>query len=243
MTGMAATRKLRLAVRPVPDKGDGFYDGYYEVLIFVDEVDFLPRTSWNMIGLDPDDILFNGALLPTSEPHEAIVARCDCGVLGCSDLSTTVSANDGLIFWNQRWIGDGLCFEREQYMQEVARATEDYSWELPDRTVLRLLSPLVDQVTLAERGLQYHWCYNHQPEVLTVYLASIPDTHTFMLHIPWQGQRPEQMTQTVAATLGQPPATWLDVEWKNTRWGDHDVPAFLAPHWRRRLAPWQCRQV
>ncbi|HXG66538.1 MAG TPA: hypothetical protein VNO70_15670, partial [Blastocatellia bacterium] len=66
-------QRIQFQVFPSPETND------FEVRFFVNGEDFLGQHWPEMMGMDPDEILFFAALAPRDMPHTAMIARCSCG--------------------------------------------------------------------------------------------------------------------------------------------------------------------
>jgi hypothetical protein len=142
---------LRLEVRPSPETND------HEVRVLVDGEDLINARWPDMIGLDPDDLLVSPSPLRAGTRHDAtVVARCDCGIVGCGSQEVRVVAQGERVLWRFEE-GDELAFAAGAYLTEIECAERDTSWETPDRTAARLVRQGVDRQALARHGLRFDW--------------------------------------------------------------------------------------
>jgi hypothetical protein len=118
----------------------------------------------NWRGFDPDKILGpNSPLVPDDSGHRVAVYRCVCGEAGCGVIAPFVVASpdrkrvswvdfrdyvgvfvgpvtrDVEDFEGKPWNLPEIHFDRDQYLAEVERASNDRSWETPRRRTARLL--------------------------------------------------------------------------------------------------------
>jgi hypothetical protein len=220
-------QSIEFRVLPSPETND------FEVRIFVDGRDLIEKHLPGMMGADPDDVLSFEHLAPRDAPHETMIARCDCGIVGCGSVAATVSSEGDCVIWD---VSGGyprhyrMVFEREQYLRALGQAIGDKSWETQARTAARLLSSLVDRDALAAHDLKYDWASDGNAEgMFTVSLLGPPSHHQVLVHTAWRGESPEQMAQTVAALLREHPSQWPEVTW----FGPTPALPFDGPGWRK----------
>jgi hypothetical protein len=227
---MSRARRISFRVLPSPETND------FEVRVLVDGQDFIKKHWPDMMGMDPDEVLSFDVLEPRDIPHEEVVIRCGCGVVGCGSVSVMISGEGDRVNWDS-WNGDqgnpppeALAFERGQYLKELEQAIADKSWETPDRTAARLLSSMVDRESLAAHGLSFQWATGRiRDDALTVSLEGPPGHHQILVHTPWNKGSPEEVARRAAATLNAHPSRWPDVWW----YGRSTEPLFDGPGWRR----------
>lgn len=226
---MTELKIISFQVVPSPATND------HEVKIFIDGRDFIPQHWPDMMGMDPDDILSYRELSPRTEPHEATVVRCGCGVVGCGSAWVRISPEGDQVIWDN-WQGDKgeppaetLVFDRNQYMRALKDAVEDHSWETPDRTAARILASLVDHDALTTNSLKYQWASGRiRDDALTISLKGPEGCHQILVHVPWNRQSPEELAIEAADLLKTDPNRWPDVAW----YGD-TKPSFSGPAWRK----------
>jgi hypothetical protein len=128
----------------------------------VDAVDPFRNVAVDWLGFDPAEMLGDESpLRPTSFGQRVALKRCSCGEAGCGVIAPVIVASpDGRrISWidfrdytgvfidpvcdeasdyeGKPWKLPDIHFDRAQYLQEVARASADWSWETPRRRVAR----------------------------------------------------------------------------------------------------------
>lgn len=125
---------LRLEVAPEPTNG-------FQVLVHVNDVEMTSAGAG--MGRDPSELLLpHNRLVATEEPHTVIVATCECGEYGCGRTDVTIVREAGTVRWTwsaERPATSDAVFDAEAYDREIARISQDFSWETPDRTAARLV--------------------------------------------------------------------------------------------------------
>jgi len=129
-----------------PESGDD------QVIVLVDGRDLISTIKVDRIGVDPPEFFNQRSLL---EGGDLLIARCGCGVVGCDDLRIQVVVTDNNIIW-QGLYGGAQSFDREQYMQEIAKAASSTEWESMQRRAERLVS-MIDFSPLEEAGYRFEW--------------------------------------------------------------------------------------
>lgn len=137
------------------------------VRILVNGTDPFENVAPGWLGFDPDDILgLYSPLLPGTEERRVAVYRCSCGEAGCGVIAPIITrtADGSSILWRdfrnyageffrplpinlnadlaglgRRWSIADLRFDTRQYIEEIARASQDRTWETPRRRTARLL--------------------------------------------------------------------------------------------------------
>ena len=181
--------RLRITIVPSPSSND------HEVQLFADDQEVI--AGLDGLGLDPDDFFAANAAIVAGKPRDARVGRCDCGVVGCGDLSIRIERDGEEIVWGVA--GTELRFDAAQYDAELARAAADHSWESRERTAERLVRERVDRRALTKAGLVFEWASGRaRPRLFTIALhtTSAPDRQIFV-EVPWSGD----VEQVVAAAL------------------------------------------
>jgi hypothetical protein len=223
-------RQFRIDIRPSPETND------HEVRFFGDGEDIIARFWNDMMGLDPDDILVTPCPLNASvKPHQAIVARCNCGVLGCGSVEVNIerTAEDIEWSWGKPDSPQTLRFVASGYDEEVRRALADSSWETPDRTAARLLADQVDRQALASHGLTFTWASGRvRQSAFSVSLKLEPGPYQILVHRPWSDEPPEEIARQCAAMLREQPSSWLGAEWIPQQ-ANLGAPSLAGPSWRR----------
>ncbi|MCU1451953.1 MAG: acyltransferase [Acidimicrobiales bacterium] len=156
------------------DTGDSWRD---EGLVVIDGRDRLVTiggfpTNGHWIGRRPEDVVgASSCLLPTDEPHDAFVARCDCGMEDCGALVAQIRRVGDRITWDQmrystvdrsgRYPIDAEPFEFDaaQYedaiMQQVVPLT---AWSPTTRQAAQLVNQRMKVADLAEHRLRRPRC-------------------------------------------------------------------------------------
>lgn len=131
---------------PSPETGDD------QVLILVDGCHFISTANNSRIGIDPTGFFNQRSLL---EGGDLLIARCDCGIVGCDDLRIQVVVTGDSVLWQGRH-GSSQAFDREQYVQAIAKAASSTEWESMQRRAERLVS-MIDFSPLEEAGYRFEW--------------------------------------------------------------------------------------
>ncbi|NML07133.1 hypothetical protein [Sphingomonas sp. G-3-2-10] len=126
------TKRLDILVSSSPASND------HQARILVDGVDWLGPDA---LGLDPPELKNQlrreqpQQAVVAVEPVSAIVGRCSCGCVGCSDTVVRIYRYGTTV----EWIGGpvSVAFDAAQYDAEHTRFEVDRSWETLDRTVER----------------------------------------------------------------------------------------------------------
>ncbi|CAG0929682.1 hypothetical protein PLCT1_01108 [Planctomycetaceae bacterium] len=222
---------FQIVVLPSPDTND------HEVRFIADGVDLIESFCEGSLGLDPDDVLLPNALAASSAPHVALIARCDCGVIGCGDIEAEITLVGEVVTWvlgpEQSGTSPILRFAAASYIRELERATADTSWETPDRTAARLLRASVNQEMLAAHDLRFLWASGRvRDHTFTVSLELSPGPYQVLLHIPWRDQSPGAIASEMATVIETPPESWRDVQFFPQRPGLTEPPPIAGPGWR-----------
>ncbi len=230
MGTMECYSKFRIEVRPSLLTND------HEVRFFGDDVDLIARHWSDLIGLDPDDILFAPCPLRASdEPRKATVTRCSCGDIGCCSIEIEVARLAECVAWTWRnaTSEELIRFVATSYDAEVGRMLADTSWETPDRTAARLLATTVDRLSLAREGLSFSWASGRVREAaFSVSLNLEPGPYQILVHLAWNMESPGTISRMFASLLRERPASWIDVEWFPQQ-ANLGPPAMASPSWRR----------
>lgn len=159
----------------------GEHPDWPEVDIVVDRQDPFAKQAADWRGFDPDQILsFHSPLVHDHLGRRVAVRRCSCGEAGCGVTAPVIIASpDGrTISWTDfrgytgvfvgpeadhvpdrgsTWDLAPLQFDRQQYIEEVARATADRSWETDRRKAARLLRDQVRRSNLTIPKGKFEW--------------------------------------------------------------------------------------
>ena len=232
MKGVAveACRSFRIEVSASRESND------HQVRFMADGQDLISRFWKDMLGLDPDEILLTPCpLLPAEEATAVTIARCSCGVVECGSEAVRILRQSGAVEWG---VGKRpnviLTFPAADYEREVLRALSDSGWETPDRTAARLVRTGADMTLLRQRGYGFGWASGRVRDgFFTVSLMQQPGPCQVLVHVPWVGERPQELAIAVLQELSQPPGYWRDVEWSPVG-EDVGVPRDSGRGWRRK---------
>lgn len=219
---------FRIEIRPSPDTND------HQVRFIADGIDVIDTFCAGSIGLDPDDLLLSGSLTPTAPESLTLVARCDCGVIGCGDINVTIARVGDFVLWQlepSSGSGPVLQFPATAYLHEVERAATDTSWETPDRTAARLFRESADHELLASRHLRVQWASGRVRDgVFTLSLELSPGPYQLLIHIPWRGQSPVEIAAEANRAVAAPPESWPEVQYLPQR-PNLPRPGIAGPGW------------
>jgi hypothetical protein len=231
MRGPGPEVQLRIAVRPSPETGD------HEVCLFGDDENLVDVFGGRSIGLDPTDVLLSPCpLIGQPFSRQVLIARCDCGVIGCGDVRVNLVRTADIVTWSAVHAPSiQRIFHAPTYHAEIVRALNDHAWETPERTASRLLAELVDREALASLGLKFSWASGRaNPGAFTVALWLEPGPYQVLVHVPPPEKlSPADLAKFTATLLRAPPATWTDVDWFPQAQG-LPAPSIAGPGWRRR---------
>lgn len=146
------------------------------VRVLVDGSDLVREVAPGWLGFDPDDILGPASpLLPGTEGRRVAVYRCSCGEAGCGTIAPVIesSPDQRHVLWQdfQDYVGvffrplattpdtdltglgrpwklPDLRFDARQYADEIARTSQDRTWESPGRRTARFLHGLLAPLDL-----------------------------------------------------------------------------------------------
>lgn len=164
---------------------------YNEIVVLIDGRDALaqlgrrPERAW--IGMRPDVIETWESWIPDEEGHDAFVARCDCGELGCGALVARIQSRDGLVTWTDFRDGSdtsrddapidhpGYAFDREDYHAALASTMPPSGWSPVTRQAAEKVNErareLIDQgrdLRIGTAELRWAGCLAHGDERLSV---------------------------------------------------------------------------
>ncbi|WP_060337788.1 hypothetical protein [Burkholderia ubonensis] len=138
-------RSLVFRVLASPETND------HEVRIVIDGEDIIDRLS-HAIGLDPIDFFEQHALL---QGGRAVIARCDCGVIGCGDRTAKVAIGGTFVEWDVNVIGIRR-FPSDAYRRWIVGAANERGWEDANRRAERLVSEVLAGMRLDD-GKVFQW--------------------------------------------------------------------------------------
>jgi hypothetical protein len=170
---------LTLAFEVVNERPD-----WPAVRVLVDGTDPFATAAPDWRGFDPQSMLGpDSPLLPVDGGRRVAVYTCSCGEAGCGVIAPMIvpSPDGRRVSWvdprdytgvyirrpleasvalheGKPWELPDLHFDREQYVAEVRRASEDRSWETTRRQTARLLYELLKPEELVlPPGLPFNW--------------------------------------------------------------------------------------
>ena len=225
--------QLQLDVVPVPDVSG------FEVRVIVSGRHVL--RSLQLIGMDPDDILRHGELIPPAVgARDVVIGRCTCGEVACDSMAISVSRTGENIVWTRpqsfgrRWPVEPVIFDATQYLAEVDRARNDFSWETPDRTAARLIEERLDHSLLRSKGLRFQWGSKYsRAQHFSVSLVAEPGPYQVILHVPWAAEEHDALVDRMLRILTGEPGDWSDVEWIAQYDGTPVPPQQAGARWRQ----------
>ena len=212
------------------------------VAIRVNGVDPFAAVAPSWRGFSPEAVLGTGSpLLPSDFGRRVAVYSCSCGIPGCGVIAPVIvpSPDGRRVSWidfrnytgvfdeptsdlvehhdGSPWDIPDLHFDRELYCTEIARASEDTSWETPQRRTTRLLRTMIEAMDLTPPpGLTLWWVAEttSAPGVELCFgpaqpWASTPPPPT-MLRLVSPYTDPHEAARDMAAQLhAMPPGKWL----------------------------------
>ncbi|WP_146570431.1 hypothetical protein [Botrimarina hoheduenensis] len=169
----------------------------HQVRILVDEKDWLGDS---LLGIDPPEFF---AQLALTIGGELLVGRCECGCVGCDDMTVQVVRNQDAVKWIDCRDSE-LTFSTAQYDLAMHRAKNDFAWESPNRTAERRAAKILNGIVLPD-GFSFQWASTRiRDSVLT--LSFLRDGVQKIVDLVWDGVRPESAcasATTFVAQLGE----------------------------------------
>lgn len=152
----------------------------HQVRIIVDDGDWLGEGS---LGIDPPDFfaqpeLLNGGI--------ALVGRCSCGCIGCSDVQVKVERRNENVVWTVLFVGVSVCFDASQYDEVVNSAMTDFRWEDENRTAERLISESFADYE-SEDGYRLDWVFP-QSSLNKIRICFFRDNNQKIFDFEWEGK-------------------------------------------------------
>lgn len=161
-----------------------------EIVVLIDGRDALAqlgrRSERAWIGMRPDVIDESRSWIPDEEGHDAFVARCDCGELGCGALVARIQSRNGLVTWTDFRDGSdtsrddapidhpGYAFDRDDYLAALAGTKPQSDWSPVTRhaaeQVNQRASEMIDQgrdLRIGTGRLRWAGCLAHGDECLS----------------------------------------------------------------------------
>lgn len=150
----------------------------HQVRPYIDGHDWLGDDH---LGLDPPKFFRQQSLRSTGD---LIVGRCECGVGGCDDRTVVVERDASFVYWRTD-SGSDVQFAETEYIVELDRAFNDYTWESVGRTAERLVDAALSGVTNSN-GFVFRWSSTRiRPDTLTLCFERNGDQQ--LADLPWSG--------------------------------------------------------
>jgi len=179
--------KLQLHIEPSFESHD------FQIRIIIDEIDVFPE----LLGLDPSDF-FKQELDKAN--NTIIVARCECGVIGCFDTTSTIEfPNTTTIKWKVSNSKEYV-FLTKDYIQTIEETINDKTWETFERRTERLIgSQLIQYSYLNDYKLDWVSLREKNNQIKISYSKQNPKGYTEQefIKIKWDGIDPEIAVQKV----------------------------------------------
>jgi hypothetical protein len=204
--------------------------------VHVNDVDLVATAG--VAGARPFELLLPvNRLAADDEPHTVYLARCPaCDDDECGRMIVGISRDGDFVHWD--WgkraplMSRRATFLAAQYDAEIARATNDSSWETPHYTAVRKVLTDTDHAHLSRWDLTFDY-FNEQRPGDDFQVCLIGGGYQVFLDFPWQGRGPDALAAEVCATLALSPRQW-NATWFPNRWELRDSPPpFAGPDWRR----------
>ena len=165
-------KRLSFKFQPCPESND------HEVRILIDDEDVIGES---FLGPDPpsffaQDFDADGALM---------IGRCTCGVEGCDDFRVTVKHSEDEISWTSDY-GVNVSFVRAHYVDTIARARNDHSWEDANRTAERVANGMLKQ-TKTKDGFEFDWASARIGKSMITFSYS-KNHEQKLLEVHWDGK-------------------------------------------------------
>ena len=176
--------KLELNIEPSFESYD------FQVRIIIDCNDVYPE----LLGLDPIDFFKQDFYKPKSE---IIIARCECGIIGCFDTTTKIEIADNMIFWSTS-NSEKFKFNATEYANCIDQAKNDKTWENIERKMERIIgSEFINYTYLNEYKLDWVSVRNSENQIKISYTRDNPLGYTDqeIFKIDWNGVNQEEAIQ------------------------------------------------
>ena len=164
----------------------------HQVRILVDGTDWLGEAE---LGIDPPEFFAQPAL---SSAGELLVRRCECGCVGCDDVTVEVNRCGDQV----RWVDPGgseLSFAATKYDDAVLQAKNDFSWENTNRTAERLAASVLAGLVLND-GFHFQWASTRiRAGVLS--LSFVENGVQKIVELEWDGRLPDSARTSALAFL------------------------------------------
>jgi len=173
--------KLILNIEPSFESYD------FQVRVIIDDIDIFPE----LLGLDPVDFFKQDFDKANSQ---IIIARCECGVVGCFDTTSKIEIEDNFIIWNtsnslKYW------FNKNEYLNCISQTKNDKAWETLERKIERIIgSEFINYTYLNEYKLDWVSLRNKENEIKISYTRNNPKGYTDqeIIKINWDGTKEEE---------------------------------------------------
>ena len=178
--------KLKLHIEPSFESHD------FQVKIVIDEVVLFP----DLLGLDPADF-FKQDFLKTNS--EIIIARCECGIIGCFDTTSKIENIKNSIIWN---ISNSTeyRFNIVEYQKCIEQAKNDKKWETKERIIERIIgSEFINYKYLDKYDLDWVSLRGDSEEIKISFTFDNPKGYTDqeIVKINWNGLKEEDAINAV----------------------------------------------
>ena len=173
--------RLQLNIEPSFESHD------FQVRIIIDEIDIFPK----LLGLDPI-YFFKQELY--KENSTLIVARCECGIIGCFDTTCKLTLPESSIIKWEISNSQEYVFSSKEYLQTIKDTENDKSWETFERQTERLIgSELVNYKYKNEFTLDWVSLRNTNNQIKISYSKMNPNGYTDqeIIKVNWNGSDQE----------------------------------------------------
>lgn len=176
------------------------YSHDHQARVLIDGVDILADIEKGALGIDPVEFFAQEAL---RSQGALLIGRCECGCVGCGDVTVSVKRIGEAIEWHTeyQWIAK-LVFEPDEYERSIQTGASDFSWENVERTAERLVSKL-DYSPLAKAGLIFQWA-SGRIEKDKISLSFSRRNQQELIHAPWDHRDPSTAVTAAQELL----STW-----------------------------------
>lgn len=128
-----------------------------------------------------------------------LIGRCTCGVVGCGDVSASVSRTNSEVEWVTSQTQERFVFELRAYEQSIETGASETSWETIERTAERLVSA-IDYSQCLDLGLSFEWASARWgKEKMT--LSFLKGNKQKLFDVPWNYRDPLEALVAVSNFL------------------------------------------
>lgn len=178
--------KLNLNIEPSFESHD------FQVRIIIDRNDIFPE----LLGLDPIDFFKQNFRKSNSE---IIIARCECGVIGCCDTTAKIELDKTSIIWE---ISNSTTyrFNIAEYTACINETKKDKTWETVERKMERKIgSEFINYKYLNEYKLDWVSLRNTDNKIKISFSKPNPKGYTDqeIFKIEWNGINQEEAINNV----------------------------------------------